>query len=153
MHSRTTSSPSHCVAVPTISMRRHPDAALTRISMGVPTSLSLNGRERAQHQLVVVGVHEVETGLPAQSSSVRSNIRSAERFPHTMVPASVDDDDGVGQVHEGVGHPSTVGLRGRGGSDWSSGVARRAVGLPPRDGVGDRVRVALQPLPQHRVPL
>ena len=40
MHNTTTSVPSQRVVLPIISMRRQPEAALTRISIGVPTSLS-----------------------------------------------------------------------------------------------------------------
>ena len=40
MQSRIASSPDHSMGVPTSSMSRQSDAALTRISIGMPTSLS-----------------------------------------------------------------------------------------------------------------
>ena len=85
-HSRTTSSPNHCVAVPTISTRCQPEAALTRISMGAPTSLSPTVESDRSANSWSSGCTRSRPDRPLQSSNVRSNSRSAEWFPHTMFP-------------------------------------------------------------------
>ena len=77
-HSRTTSSSNHCVAMPTISMRRQPEAALTRISMGTPTALSPTVESERSANSWSSGCMRSKPDLPLQSSKVRSNSRSAE---------------------------------------------------------------------------
>ena len=87
------------------------DADLYRVA----DNLVLDAGQRAEHQLVVVGMHEAQPQMPTPSDMVRPNRRSVGAFPGNIA-ILVDDDDAVGKLDSALAMEATSSCDG-GASD------------------------------------
>ena len=90
--------------------------------------LLLNAGERAQHELLVVGVHQVQARLPDPIAERALEHPFGRTIRPDDGPRAVDHDDCIGQAQERVDHGADLGIVGRLlGWSWAL-VARAATG-------------------------